>query len=523
MQKIKLINIKKSFGDKEILNIQNLVIQDNQKIGIVGKNGSGKSTLLNLIAQITKPDEGIIDIKGKISYIKQLDNIQENKENSKSGGEKMLEIINQKFQENSDILLADEPSSNLDINNIEYLIKKLQNYKGTILLISHDRNVLDSVCTSILEIADGKINQYKGNYADYKKQKEMETNRKKFEYSQYIKSKEKLEQAIIKSKNSSKSVKKAPKRMGNSEARLHKREATEIKEKLDSHTKALETRLNQLEEKEKLPKEYIVNFKVPESNIIKSKEIIKSDNFSLKVNNKELLVNTKFYIPTNKKIAIIGKNGIGKTSLVTNIISKNSQIKINSQAIIGYFSQKLDNLNENETVLENVIKDSIQNEITVRNILANLYIRENQVYEKVKDLSGGEKVKTALAKILVSNANLLILDEPTNFLDIESIEALENLIKKYKGTVIVISHDRKFIDNVCDNIILIENKKIIQYDGNYSKYLQHKDEKVKKNLNNNEKLLLEFKLTKLNSELAFAKSEEEKRLIEKEIANLLSK
>ena len=139
MQKIKLINIKKSFGDKEILNIENLVIQDNQKIGIIGKNGAGKSTLLNLIAQITKPDEGIIELKGKVSYIQQLDNIQENRENSKSGGEKILEIIKQKFQENSDILLADEPSSNLDINNIEYLIKKLQNYRGTILLISHDR------------------------------------------------------------------------------------------------------------------------------------------------------------------------------------------------------------------------------------------------------------------------------------------------------------------------------------------------------------------------------------------------
>lgn len=167
MQKIKLINIKKSFGDKEILNIENLVIQDNQKIGIIGKNGAGKSTLLNLIAQITKPDEGIIELKGKVSYIQQLDNIQENRENSKSGGEKILEIIKQKFQENSDILLADEPSSNLDINNIEYLIKKLQNYRGTILLISHDRKFIDNVCDNIILIENKKIIQYDGNYSKY--------------------------------------------------------------------------------------------------------------------------------------------------------------------------------------------------------------------------------------------------------------------------------------------------------------------------------------------------------------------
>lgn len=368
--------------------------------------------------------------------------------------------VKNKIKENPDILLADEPSTNLDIFNVQYLIKQLKEYKGILLIISHDRNVLDSICDYIIEIENGCIKKYKGNYTDYKMQKNMEKERKKFEYSQYIREKERLQKAIIGSKNNEKSIKKAPKRMGNSEARLHKREATERREKLEQHSKALETRLKQLQEKEKPEKEYSIYFQIPENLKIRSREIIKSDKFSLTIQGKQLLVDTKFYIPTNKKIAIIGKNGVGKTSFIRRIINKDEQININPQARIGYFSQKLDNLDENSNVLENVIKDSIQDERTVRNILASLNLKDNKVYDNVKDLSGGEKVKVALAKILVSNANLLILDEPTNFLDIESIEGLENLIKAYTGTVLVISHDKDFIDNVCDNIILIEDKNI---------------------------------------------------------------
>ena len=226
-----------------------------------------------------------------------------------------------------------------------------------------------------------------------------------------------------------------------------------------------------------------------------------------------MLADTKFYIPTNKKIAIIGKNGVGKTSFIRRIINKDEQININPQARIGYFSQKLDNLDENSNVLENVIKDSIQDERTVRNILASLNLKDNKVYDNVKDLSGGEKVKVALAKILVSNANLLILDEPTNFLDIESIEGLENLIKAYIGTVLVISHDKDFIDNICDNIILIEDKNIKQYEGNYSQYLTlSQNSKNKKNISN-DKMLLEFKLTKLDSEISLSKDEQEKQCV----------
>lgn len=250
MERIKLSNIIKKHGDRKIFEISDLVIQDKQKIGIVGKNGIGKSTFLNIISGDIKPDSGNIKINGKISYIRQLDDFGTNRKIS--GGEKMLQTINLSLQENPDILLADEPSSNLDIYNIEYVTKKFKEFNGTLLLISHDRNILDEVCNYIIEIENGEIIQYKGNYSLYKKQKNDKIERKKFEYFQYIKEKNRLEHAIIASKNSTKSIRKAPKRMGNSEARLHKRESTEIKEKLEGHTKAIETRLSHLEKKVKI-------------------------------------------------------------------------------------------------------------------------------------------------------------------------------------------------------------------------------------------------------------------------------
>ena len=521
MERIRLSNITKNYGDRKIFEIPDLIIQDDQKIGIVGKNGVGKSTFLDIISEDIKPDSGNIKINGKISYIKQLDEIGTNRK--VSGGEKMLQTINLSLQENPDILLADEPSSNLDIYNIEYVTKKLKEFKGTLLLISHDRTILDEVCNYIIEIENGEIIEYKGNYSSYKKQKNGKLEREKFEYSQYVKEKNRLEHAIIASKNSAKSMRKTPKRMGNSEARLHKRESSEIKEKLEGHSKALETRLNHLEIKEKPLPEYNIYFVTPESSKIKSKNIVSCDDFSLEINHKQLLIHVKIYVPSNKKTALLGKNGIGKTTLIKEILSKNNLFSINPQAKIGYFSQDLSILDESISILENVMIDSIQSETTIRNVLGNLSIKDNKVYEIVKNLSGGEKVKVALAKLLVSNSNFLILDEPTNFLDIESIEGLELLIKQYAGTVLLISHDKRFVDNVCDDIILFKDKKLVQFDGNYSDYLKYEENKDKNKALSNDRLVLEFRLTKLDSEISLENDSNKKLLLEKEREEILLK
>ena len=235
------------------------------------------------------------------------------------------------------------------------------------------------------------------------------------------------------------------------------------------------------------------------------------------------MIHAKIYVPSNKKTALLGKNGIGKTTLIKEILSKNRLFSINPQAEIGYFSQDLSILDENISILENVMTDSIQSETTARNVLGNLNIKDNKVYEIVKNLSGGEKVKVALAKLLVSNSNFLILDEPTNFLDIESIEGLELLIKQYSGTVLVISHDKRFVDNVCDNIILFKDKKLVQFDGNYSDYLKYEENKDKNKALSNDRLVLEFRLTKLDSEIALENDSNKKLLLEKEREEILSK
>ncbi len=320
-------------------------------------------------------------------------------------------------------------------------------------------------------------------------------------------------------KNEARSMRKTPKRMGNSEARLHKRGVENKREKVEQRSKSLETRLEKLEEKEKPDVEYHIFMKMPESLRVKSKYIVSSDNLMLKVGNRILLDNTKFNILTNTKTALIGKNGVGKTTLIKEILNGNSNIKINPSNKIAYFKQDLNNLDENKTIIENILRDTNQDETTIRNILASLNIKGNDVYKKVEVLSGGERVKVSLTKIMTSNSNFLILDEPTNFLDIESIEALEYLMKEFKGTILFVTHDRNLIDNVATNIMIIDNKEITEFEGNYTKYLEYKENKKKK-VNNND-LLLEVKLAEITSKLSICKDEKEKQKLEEEYMKLM--
>ena len=515
MERIILKNVIKYYGDRKIIDINELKINQGDRIGIVGINGSGKTTLLNIISGKIGLDVGQVIVNGKISYIEQL-----NSENtSLSGGEITKKKIEDKLNEYSDILLADEPSSNLDIDEIEKLKERLIKYKGTLCLISHDRNLLDNVVDNILEIENGIVTKYKGNYSKYRIQKEENIKRKKFEYEQYITEKKRLEVSINKVKNEAKSMRKTPKRMGNSEARLHKRGVENKREKVEQRSKSLETRLEKLEEKEKPDVEYHIFMKMPESLKVKSKYMVSSDNLTLKVGNKILLDNTKFNILANTKTALIGKNGVGKTTLIKEILNGNSNIKMNTASKIAYFKQDLNNLDENKTIIENILKDTSQDETTIRNILASLNIKGNDVYKKVEVLSGGERVKVSLTKIMTSNSNFLILDEPTNFLDIESIEALEYLMKEFKGTILFVTHDRNLIDNVATNIMIIENKEVIEFEGNYTKYIEYRKSKKKK-MNNND-LLLDIKLAEITSKLSICKDEKEKQKLEEEYMKLM--
>ena len=169
------------------------------------------------------------------------------------------------------------------------------------------------------------------------------------------------------------------------------------------------------------------------------------------------------------------------------------------------------------------MQDTNQSEMIVKNILVNLLFKDKDLEKKIEDLSGGERVKVSIAKILVSDNNLLILDEPTNFLDIESIESLEKLLKEYNGTILFVTHDKTFIDHIATDILVIKNHKIIEYEGNYSSYLQYEKErnKTKQNKNENDKLLLDFKLSQITAELAVTKDEKRKKELEEEFNELI--
>ena len=261
-------NLKKSYGDRLILDIENLCIYDHDRIGIVGVNGAGKTTLLNLLSKRIEPDEGWVKLYGRCSYISQLEPPQEaiiqpeiaskfqvhqTYRESMSGGEKTRFKLAAGLSHNNAIIFADEPTSNMDIEGIQLVESSLAKFAGALVLISHDRDLLDSLCTKIIEIERGKIKTYSGNYSKYIKQKTEEQNLAQFEYEQYVKEKKRLERTIISIREKGKSMRKTPRRMGNSEARLHKMGNQKAKANLDRAIKNVESRIKHLEVKEKPP------------------------------------------------------------------------------------------------------------------------------------------------------------------------------------------------------------------------------------------------------------------------------
>lgn len=512
MEKIIGRNIKKSFGDRLLFSIPELKIEENEKVGIVGNNGTGKTTFLNIIAGKESVDKGKIEVNGSVSYMKQFDIVPTS---YLSGGEKTNQRLYETLRQNASILILDEPTNHLDIQKIKLLEERLKKYKGTLLIVSHDRKLLDAICTSILEIDRQQIKKYKGNYTAYQTQKQEEILRKQREYEQYIEERNRLERSIKETKNSASKVKKAPSRMGNSEARLHKRAAEEKKEKVERHSKALATRLEKLEKKEKVVEFPPIIMKMPKEGECKSKYLITADHITVSFGQKIILEDVSFQVENKEKLAFVGANGTGKTTLFRMIKEKAEKIKINPQVRLGYYSQELDGLQKQKTILQNVLEDSIQNEITVRNVLARLLFQGDSVHKKVEDLSGGEKAKVAIAKLLVSDSNVLLLDEPTNFLDIPSLEALENLIQNFCGTVVFSTHDRQFVEKIATRVYEIEDKKI--------KEVEKEKTTEKKSKNENELLLLKMKMAEISSKIAFEKEEKVKVELEKKYREIQEK
>lgn len=531
-------SLKKYYSDRLLIELDEFKIYTGDRIGIVGLNGSGKTTLLDILSGQLEPDDGFVKRYCEIGYIRQFGEEEGNDPDRKllkefeldqklqreglSGGERTRLKIAEAFSKENVLLFADEPTSNLDYKGIELLKKKLERLESFIL-ISHDRNLLDSLCNRILEVREGKIRFFNGNFTFYKKQCEMEWSRANLEYGKYIEERKSLEEAITNRKNRAGKVKKAPSRMGNSEARLHKRAANEKQEKIHNAANNIITRLDKLEVKEKPREQLGIKLDFTLTNPPENKYIITVENLSFSYGDVTVFKDAAFRIGNGFKTALWGENGTGKTTLL-NLISENNNksISIVPKAKLAYFHQSFENLFPGESVLWNVMRDSIQKETVARTILARLLLQGSEVHKKVDVLSGGEKIKLAFAKLFVSNANVLLLDEPTNYLDMQSLEALESVIKEYEGTIIFVSHDRAFVKSVADKLLVLESLSVKSFDGGLEEYEAQNNRlnnPTKGISNEMERTLLQMRLTEIIAKLPSAKGD--KQAIEEEYNRLV--
>lgn len=532
-------NIKKSYGDRLVLDVEDFKIYSDDRIGVVGLNGMGKTTLINILCGKLEPDEGFVKSYGSLSYISQLeeaDDKEVNKELAKkfgvagtwephmSGGEKTRFKLAGAIDKDAQIIVADEPTSNLDMAAVQLLENTLNSYEGALLIISHDRQLLDNLCKKILEIENGKLKLYHGNYSDYKKQKDDERQRAQFEYEEYETEKRRLESAMEETKHKVKSMKKAPSRMGNSEARLHKMGNQKGKANLEKSIKSIQSRIDHMDVKEK-PKEVSkIKLDALSTEWTHSKILIMGKNINKAFGEKKLFENAEFSIYNGAKTALIGPNGSGKSTLLNMIIHRDSAIKLSNTAKIGYFSQNLNILDEDKSIIENVMQSSIYDETFIRILLARLLFKREDIYKKVSILSGGERVKAAFAKIFLQDINLLVMDEPTNYLDIYSMEAVEEALRYYDRTILFVSHDRRFISSVADQIISIENKKLIFFQGTYEEYLDKKSRKTdaSKEEIENRLFILQNRLSELIGRLSMPSKKDNVVQLDKEYREVLA-
>ena len=538
MIEIELNNIIKNYGLKNVLNGMNLTLKTGEKAVLIGCNGAGKSTVLKIIMKqenisagtinirknatigilrqiyeyeetnpnvytflqrsfehffeletklkklenemsYEKSDEKISDLLQKYGNVQQkyiqmggydiqekfnkiCSGLQINEKmlnqnyNDLSGGEKTIVNLGALLLKEPSILLLDEPTNHLDMEKLEWLEKFLKEYKGTILMVSHDRYFLDKIATKTILLENGKEKIYLGNYSYFLKEDEKRT---LAEFENY--------------KNQQKMIKK----MKESIKTLRKFGELAKNEMFFKRAKSIEKKLAKIEQLPQvdLEQKTLLNFKL-NIDSRSGKDVVIINNLNKNFESKNIFENANLQIHYGEKIALIGKNGTGKSTLLKIIMNEDceytGEIKIGQSVNIGYIPQEINFEDDNQTILNFFEQFDNRNETEIRTSLAKYMFRGNDVFKKVSSLSGGEKVRLILAKLLKQNINFLILDEPTNHIDIETRELLEEAIKEYSGTVLFVSHDRYFINNLAERIVEVKEKRFFSYVGNYDEYLR---------------------------------------------------
>lgn len=528
--------ICKAFGTHQVLNQISFHIEDNEKATLVGVNGAGKSTLLKIIMGEMSADSGeIIISKGKtLGYLAQhqdnhsersiyeevlevkrpviameekirrlekemkhvngqeLESMMEEyaslthrfemadgyawkseitgvlkglgfeeddfhkKVSTLSGGQRTRVFLGKLLLSRPDIILLDEPTNHLDMDSIRWLEGFLSNYRGSVLVVSHDRYFLDRIVTKVIDLDQGRAVTYQGNYTTYSKKKEARIEAQMREYENQQREIQHQEQVIekLRSFNREKSIKRA-------ESREKMLDKMELVEKPITWQPKMKIRL--------------------EPSVLSGNDVLTIDNLSKSFGTNLLFHELHLEIKRGEKVALIGKNGTGKTTILK-IINKylaadTGKIALGAKVRIGYYDQEQQVLNDNKTIFDE-ISDSYPTltHTKIRNLLAAFLFTGDEVFKKIGSLSGGEKGRVSLAKLMLSNANFLILDEPTNHLDLYSKEILEDAINNYEGTVFYVSHDRYFINKTATRILDLTEQGLINYKGNYDYYLEKKEE-----------------------------------------------
>lgn len=529
-------NISKSFVEETVLRNVSFHIEDNEKAAIVGINGAGKTTLLRIIMGELPADEGLVTFaKGSsVGYLKQnasvdskntiyeellsvkkelidmekqlreyedmmnttseekLNDVMERytklsgafdlaggyvykseligvllglgfekeefdkKIDTLSGGQKTRVALGKLLLMKPDLIILDEPTNHLDMNSIAWLENYLLNYNGAVIVVSHDRYFLDKIATKVIEIDSTKANVFKGNYSDYAVKKEALRTE---QLNAYLNQQREIkhQEAVIeklRSFNREKSIKRAESRV---------------------------KMLNKLERLEK-PTEVDADMKlalIPR--VLSGKDVLTVENLSKTYGNQVLFKDLCFEVKRGEHVAIIGDNGTGKSTLIK-IINElteadSGKVTLGSNVEIGYYDQEHHVLHDDKTLFEEISDEYPElNNTEIRNTLAAFLFTGDDVFKRIKEISGGEKGRVSLAKLMLSNSNFLILDEPTNHLDIQSKEILEDALNDYLGTVLYVSHDRYFINRTADRIYELKDNRFYEYLGNYEYYLEKKDE-----------------------------------------------
>ena len=484
MQILELNQVTKEILGNKLFEIKRLIAHQGQVIGIVGANGAGKSTLLKLIAGIESTEQGQVSLEVTPYYLPQI-NVAPNK----SGGQISYDYLLQAFESGAKLLLLDEPTANLDRDHQAWLVKKVKNCPACQLIVSHDRNFLNQVVDRIWAFDQGVVKEYVGNYQEYEEALVKEKAKAQADYQAYLTKTNQLHAVAQERLDYASRYKKRKKNVSISDykvnSRMGKYDATE--KAIARSAKAIEKRISQLEIVEKPKQEQMYQFNAVGALLGRQQTLLNLVQNRVQIDGRLLFEFDEFKLCQGDKRAIVGPNQAGKTTFLKGILDHSYRGYYAEDLRMGYFAQDFNELKADQSVLECVSEESLQDRALIMNFLSRLGFKEDRLGQKVASLSGGERVRLQLAKVLLADRQLLLLDEPTNYLDINTLQAVEEFLREYPGSFILVSHDATFVDNTCQDQWLIDHQKLIA-PVYQKKYANQKQKKIQ---------LLNFRLQEL--------------------------